>query len=90
MLDAAHERAARGAPPTPPLSLTSLPRALLVALSAFDRANLEIDVLEHPLLNVLYYVLVELLPTACVLYILRKLPPKRAPAAGGYQQIPSQ
>ncbi len=60
----------------------------MVALSAVDRQNLEIDMLSHPLLNVLYYALVEVLPTACVLFILRKLPPKRS--AQGYTQIPSQ
>lgn len=63
-------------------------RAVLVALSAVDRTNLEIDMLEHPVLNVLYYMLVEVLPTACVLFILRKLPPKRNPQ--GYQQLPTQ
>lgn len=63
-------------------------RAVMVALSAFDRADLELDLLGHPLLNAAFYTLSEVLPSACVLYILRKLPPKRA--AGGYQQIPSQ
>uniref|UniRef100_A0A7S2QVE3 THH1/TOM1/TOM3 domain-containing protein n=1 Tax=Chlamydomonas chlamydogama TaxID=225041 RepID=A0A7S2QVE3_9CHLO len=63
-------------------------RAIIVALCAFDRENLELDVLSHPLLNVLYYTLVEIVPSACVLYILRKLPPKRTNQQG-YQQIPS-
>lgn len=63
-------------------------RAVVVALSAADRAQLEIDVMGHPLLNLLYYCMVEVLPTACVLYILRKLPPKRS--TQGYQQIPAQ
>uniref|UniRef100_A0A7S0R8K2 THH1/TOM1/TOM3 domain-containing protein n=1 Tax=Chlamydomonas leiostraca TaxID=1034604 RepID=A0A7S0R8K2_9CHLO len=63
-------------------------RALVVALSAFDRTNLELDLMGHPLLNLLYYSAVEVAPTACVLYILRKLPPKRA--TQGYTQIPSQ
>ncbi len=64
----------------------------MVAFSAFDRQDLEIDMLGHPLLNILYYSLVEILPTAGVLYILRKLPPKRQPQANpqGYQQIPTQ
>ncbi len=57
-----------------------------MALSAFDRADLELDVTGHPLLNVLYYTLAEVLPSACVLFILRKLPPKRA-AQQGYQQV---
>jgi hypothetical protein len=75
-------------------SLLSFCRAIVVALSAFDRQNLELDMMGHPLLNILYYSLCEILPTACVLYILRKLPPKRVqqPAVHpqGYQQIPSQ
>lgn len=63
-------------------------RAVMVGLSAFDRKNLEIDLMGHPLLNLLYYLLVEILPSASVLYILRKLPPKRN--AQGYQQLPNQ
>ncbi|KAG6584079.1 tobamovirus multiplication protein 1 [Cucurbita pepo subsp. pepo] len=54
-------------------------RCFVVALSAFD-ANASLDVLEHPLLNFIYYSLVEILPSALVLYILRKLPPKRISA----------
>lgn len=67
---------------------SQLCRAVLVALSAFDREDLELDLISHPLLNVLYYLLVEIVPAACVLFILRKLPPKRTNQ--GYQQIPSQ
>mmetsp|Transcript_29842 Transcript_29842/g.64353 ORF Transcript_29842/g.64353 Transcript_29842/m.64353 type:complete len:217 (+) Transcript_29842:3-653(+) len=63
-------------------------RALMVALAAFDEADLELDILGHPLLNVAYYTLTEIIPSSCVLFILRKLPPKRA-AQQGYQQIPS-
>ncbi len=62
---------------------------MVVALSATDREAFEIDVATHPVLNALYYALSEVLPSACVLYILRKLPPKRT-AQAGYQQIPSQ
>ncbi len=62
-----------------------------MASSAVDRSDLEIDMLGHPLLNIMFYGLVEILPSACVLYILRKLPPKRSTqGAQGYQQIPSQ
>eukprot|EP00199_Chlamydomonas_sp_CCMP681_P002831 CAMPEP_0119107244 /NCGR_PEP_ID=MMETSP1180-20130426/9593_1 /TAXON_ID=3052 ORGANISM="Chlamydomonas cf sp, Strain CCMP681" /NCGR_SAMPLE_ID=MMETSP1180 /ASSEMBLY_ACC=CAM_ASM_000741 /LENGTH=315 /DNA_ID=CAMNT_0007092705 /DNA_START=15 /DNA_END=962 /DNA_ORIENTATION=- len=64
-------------------------RAVMVALSAVDRQNLELDEMGHPLLNVLFYSLVEVLPTACVLFILRKLPPKRA-SGQGYTQIPQE
>lgn len=66
----------------------------MVAMSAFDRANLELDLMGHPLLNILYYSLVEVLPAAAVLFILRKLPPKRVqppPSNGqGYQPLPTQ
>lgn len=74
------------APTAPLLGLAR--RAVMVATSAVDRSDLEIDLLGHPLLNIIFYGLVEILPAACVLYILRKLPPKRS--AQGYQQIPSQ
>lgn len=63
-------------------------RAVLVAAAAFDEKALDLDVTNHPLLNMIYYGLVEILPTAWVLYILRKLPPKRQ--AQGYAQIPSE
>ncbi|KAK1315210.1 hypothetical protein QJS10_CPA06g02076 [Acorus calamus] len=51
-------------------------RCLVVAISAFDK-NADPDVLDHPILNLIYYMLVEILPSALVLFILRKLPPKR-------------
>ncbi|CDP04382.1 unnamed protein product [Coffea canephora] len=54
-------------------------RCLVVVLSAFD-ADASLDVLNHPVLNLIYYMLVEILPSALVLYILRKLPPKRISA----------
>ncbi|PON84066.1 Tobamovirus multiplication protein [Trema orientale] len=50
-----------------------------VVLSAFD-TDASLDVLDHPVLNMIYYMLVEILPSALVLYILRKLPPKRVSA----------
>ncbi len=68
------------------ISLPRFLRAVFVALSAVDRAELELDVMGHPLLNVLYYSLVEIVPSACVLFILRKLPPKRT-TQQGYQQV---
>ncbi len=61
----------------------------MIATAAVDRDDLEVDMLGHPLLNIAYYSLAEILPSAAVLYILRKLPPKRHNAQG-YQQIPSQ
>ncbi|XP_057857620.2 tobamovirus multiplication protein 1 [Cryptomeria japonica] len=51
-------------------------RCIVVALSAFDK-KADLDVLDHPILNLIYYMLVEILPSALVLFILRKLPPKR-------------
>ncbi|KAG6776865.1 hypothetical protein POTOM_016656 [Populus tomentosa] len=50
-----------------------------IFLSAFD-ADASLDVLDHPVLNLIYYMLVEILPSALVLFILRKLPPKRISA----------
>lgn len=63
-------------------------RALMVAASALDSAELDLDVIAHPLSNAIYYSLVEVLPSAWVLYILRKLPPKRSSA--GYTSIPAR
>lgn len=54
-------------------------RCFVVVLSAFD-VDASLDVLEHPVLNFIYYTLVEILPSVLVLYILRKLPPKRVSA----------
>lgn len=51
-------------------------RCIVVAISAFDK-DADPDVLNHPILNFIYYMLVEILPSALVLFILRKLPPKR-------------
>ncbi|KAJ7946272.1 tobamovirus multiplication 1 [Quillaja saponaria] len=56
-----------------------LVRCFVVVLSAFD-LDASLDVLDHPVLNLIYYMLVEILPSALVLYILRKLPPKRISA----------
>ncbi|XP_022842874.1 tobamovirus multiplication protein 1-like [Olea europaea var. sylvestris] len=54
-------------------------RCFVVGLSAFD-ADASLEVLDHPILNLIYYMLVEILPSALVLFILRKLPPKRVSA----------
>ncbi|XP_031264950.1 tobamovirus multiplication protein 1-like [Pistacia vera] len=54
-------------------------RCFVDLLSAFD-TDASLDVLDHPVLNLIYYMLVEILPSALVLYILRKLPPKRISA----------
>ncbi|CAA7403434.1 unnamed protein product [Spirodela intermedia] len=51
-------------------------RCILMCFDALDKAA-DLDVLDHPILNFFYYLLVEILPSALVLFILRKLPPKR-------------
>ncbi|XP_024024433.1 tobamovirus multiplication protein 3 [Morus notabilis] len=51
-------------------------RCIMVCLNVFDKAA-DLDVLDHPILNLIYYLLVEILPSCLVLFILRKLPPKR-------------
>ncbi|XP_024988036.1 tobamovirus multiplication protein 1-like [Cynara cardunculus var. scolymus] len=56
-----------------------LVRCFVDVLSAFD-SKASLDVLDHPVLNLIFYMLVEILPSALVLYILRKLPPKRVSA----------
>ncbi|CAI9262681.1 unnamed protein product [Lactuca saligna] len=51
-------------------------RCVMMCFNAFNEsANL--DVLEHPVLSFIFYLLVEILPSSLVLFILRKLPPKR-------------
>ncbi|XP_042042087.1 tobamovirus multiplication protein 1-like [Salvia splendens] len=54
-------------------------RCFVVLLSAFD-SDASLDVMYHPVLNLIYYMLAEILPSALVLFILRKLPPKRISA----------
>ncbi|KAI5678293.1 hypothetical protein M9H77_09243 [Catharanthus roseus] len=51
-------------------------RCIMMCFDAFDPAA-DLDVLNHPVLNFIYYLLVEILPSSLVLFILRKLPPKR-------------
>ncbi|CAH9104986.1 unnamed protein product [Cuscuta europaea] len=51
-------------------------RCIMTCFDAFDEAA-DLDVLDHPILNLAYYLLVEILPSSLVLFILRKLPPKR-------------
>lgn len=53
-----------------------LVRCIMMCFNAFDQAA-NLDVLDHPILNFIYYLLVEILPSSLVLFILRKLPPKR-------------
>lgn len=51
-------------------------RCVMMCFNALDKAA-NLDVLDHPILNFIYYLLVEILPSTLVLFILRKLPPKR-------------
>lgn len=77
-----------GPPAHPTPARRSPRRAIVVAWSEFDTEDFGVDVMNHPLLNIIYYGGVEIVPSALVLYILRKLPPKRT--AQGYQPIPAQ
>lgn len=68
-------------------------RSIIVAWSTFDQADADLDVLGHPILTAAYYSGAEIIPTALVLFILRKLPPKRPAAAAqpaDYQALPEQ
>ncbi|KAK1385347.1 Tobamovirus multiplication protein 3 [Heracleum sosnowskyi] len=51
-------------------------RCIMMCFNAFNKAA-NLDVLCHPVLSFVYYLLVEILPSSLVLFILRKLPPKR-------------
>ncbi|RWR84631.1 protein TOM THREE 1-like protein isoform X1 [Cinnamomum micranthum f. kanehirae] len=51
-------------------------RCVMMCFNAFDKAA-DLDVLNHPILNFIYYLLVEIVPCSLVLFILRKLPPRR-------------
>nr|XP_029120922.1 tobamovirus multiplication protein 1 [Elaeis guineensis] len=54
-------------------------RCTVVGLSAFY-PDASLEVLDHPILDLIYYTLTEIVPSTLVLYILRKLPPKRVSA----------
>uniref|UniRef100_A0A804LMA3 Uncharacterized protein n=2 Tax=Zea mays TaxID=4577 RepID=A0A804LMA3_MAIZE len=47
----------------------------VMCFNAFDE-EADLDVLDHPVLNLFYYLLVEILPSSLVLYILRRIPAK--------------
>lgn len=51
-------------------------RCVMMCFNAFNKAA-NLDLLEHPVLNFIYYLLVEILPSALVLFVLKKLPPRR-------------
>ena len=46
-------------------------RAVIVAWSALDKQDADLDVWQHPLLDIIYYSSVEIVPSALVLFILR-------------------
>jgi len=66
-------------------------RVVMIAVNAFIK-EVRLDVFGHPLYDALYYALVEIIPTLLVLFVLRKLPPKKVPAetSSGYKPIPIQ
>ena len=51
-------------------------RAVMVCTSAFAETKDGLDVMNHPVRNALYYAYCEIAPSALVLFILRKLPPR--------------
>ncbi|XP_076882849.1 tobamovirus multiplication protein 1-like [Bidens hawaiensis] len=56
-----------------------LVRCFVGVSSTFD-SEMSLDVFDHPVLNLVFYMLTEILPSAMVLFILRKLPPKKVSA----------
>uniref|UniRef100_A0A453PAC1 THH1/TOM1/TOM3 domain-containing protein n=1 Tax=Aegilops tauschii subsp. strangulata TaxID=200361 RepID=A0A453PAC1_AEGTS len=52
-----------------------LARCVMMCFAAFNK-DADLDVLDHPILNFIYYLLVEIVPSALVLYILRRIPSK--------------
>lgn len=51
-------------------------RAVMVCTSAFAETKDGLDVMNHPVRNAFYYACCEIAPSALVLFILRKLPPR--------------
>ena len=51
-------------------------RAVMVCASAFAETKDGLDVMNHPVRNAFYYACCEIAPSALVLFILRKLPPR--------------
>lgn len=70
-------------------------RAILLVLFIFDNKDFDVDLMKNALLNIVFYVLCEVMPAVLVLGILHRLPPKHKPPRqrglqGEYQAIPSQ
>ena len=58
-------------------------RAVVIASQLYDRLGL--DAFDHPVVNACYYAASEIVPSLLVLFILRKLPPKRT--SGQYHAL---
>ncbi|KAJ3674883.1 hypothetical protein LUZ60_005499 [Juncus effusus] len=54
-------------------------RCIVEIISAFD-PGVSLEVVDHPILDLFYYMVTEIIPMALVLFILRNLPPKRVSA----------
>ncbi|KAG8071880.1 hypothetical protein GUJ93_ZPchr0006g46019 [Zizania palustris] len=52
-----------------------LARFIMMCFDAFDK-EADLDVLDHPILNFIYYLIAEIVPSSLVLYILRRIPSK--------------
>lgn len=70
-------------------------RAILLVLFIFDRNDFDVDLMNNALLNIVFYIVCEILPAVLVLGILHRLPPKhKAPrqraSLADYQPVPSR
>ncbi|KAL6199307.1 hypothetical protein ACLB2K_029091 [Fragaria x ananassa] len=61
-------------------------RCVMMGFCAFDKAA-DLDVLNHPVLSLVYYLLVEILPSSLVLFILRKLPRRNSAMIPQFQPL---
>lgn len=53
-------------------------RAAFMFMYILDEDDFDLDLMGDDLLNIVFYALCEILPSICVLVILRRLPPKRS------------
>mmetsp|Transcript_5518 Transcript_5518/g.20122 ORF Transcript_5518/g.20122 Transcript_5518/m.20122 type:complete len:280 (+) Transcript_5518:394-1233(+) len=68
-------------------SLCFTGRAAFIIYDAVAGNRLDLDTIDHPITDAIYYGVFEVLPSALVLLILRKLPPRKQT---GYQPLPAQ
>eukprot|EP00210_Caulerpa_lentillifera_P005310 g5073.t1 len=59
-------------------SIAFIARSAFMFMFVLDDDDFDIDLLEDDFLNIIFYTICELIPTISVLFILRKLPPKRS------------